>query len=293
MNVLHHLAMQSEALVILLQKTHSTDAEKLVLPSHQLAGSSLSRKHGLATFVHERLRYKLLDQSPLTSEIEWLCVNVDGYKIINAYKPPTTRLRSIDVPVLPHPCLYAGDFNCLHVDRSYDDDSLDGEYLAGGASINCLALLYNVKDAASFYSGRWNTGTNSDLAFASVGPNCRLTDRYVVEKFLRSQHRPSLITPSRFAMVVTSMPVKRWNFRKAKCSHYIALTNKFAKTLLPSDSLDVDAAYQDFCNIVKKAAKKTISCGYRNNYCIFCVGMQSVNPSIELSCSLLRETTQV
>ena len=62
------------------------------------------------------------------------------------------------------------------------------------------------------------------------------------------------------------MPVKRWNFRKAKCSHYIALTNKFAKTFLPPDSLDVDAAYQDFCNTIKKAAKKTIPRGYRNNY---------------------------
>ena len=49
-------------------------------------------------------------------------------------------------------------------------------------------------------------------------------------------------------------------------SHYIALTNKFAKTLLPSDSLDVDAAYQDFCNTIKKATKKTIPRRYRNNY---------------------------
>ena len=114
MNVLHHLAMQSEALVILLQETHCTDAEKLVLPNYQLAGSSLSRKHGLATFVHERLRYTLLDQSPPTSEIEWLCVDVDGYKIVNVYKPSPTRLRTLDLPVFPHPCLYAGDFNCRH-----------------------------------------------------------------------------------------------------------------------------------------------------------------------------------
>ena len=67
-------------------------------------------------------------------------------------------------------------------------------------------------------------------------------------------------------MAVTSMPVKQWNFRKAKESHYIALMNKSAKTLLPPDSLDVDAAYQDFCNTIKKAAKKTIPCRYRNNY---------------------------
>ena len=67
-------------------------------------------------------------------------------------------------------------------------------------------------------------------------------------------------------MAVPSMPVKRWNFCKAKWSHYIALTNKFAKTLFPPDSLDVDAAYQDFCNTIKKASKKTIPRGYRNNY---------------------------
>ena len=116
MNVLHYLAMQSEALVILLQETHCTDPEKLVLPNYQLAGSSLSRKHGLATFVHERLRYTLLDQSPPTTEIDWLCVDVNGYKIVNVYKPPPTRLRTLDLPVFPHPCLYAGDFNCRHAD---------------------------------------------------------------------------------------------------------------------------------------------------------------------------------
>ena len=168
--------------------------------------------------------------------------------------------------MFPHPCLYAGDFNCRHADWGYDDNSPDGECLAGWASINCLALLYNAKGPCQFFSSCWNTGTNPDLAFASVGLNSRLLDRRVLDKFPRSQHQPSLITPPRFAMAVPSMPVKQWNFHKAKWSHYIALTNKFAKTLLPPDTLDVDAAYQDFCNIIKKAAKKIIPRGYRNNY---------------------------
>ena len=124
------------------------------------------------------------------------------YKIVNVYKPPPTRLRTLDLQVFPHPCLYAGDFNCCHADWGYDDNSPDGECLAGWASVNYLALLYNAKDAASFYSGRWNTGTNPDLAFASVGPNSRLPDRRVLEKFPRSQHRPSLIAQPRFAMAV-------------------------------------------------------------------------------------------
>ena len=209
MNVLYHLTMQSEALIILLQETHCTDAEKLVLPNYQLAGSSLSRKHGLATFVHERLRYMLLDQSPPTSEIEWLCVDVDGYKIVNVYKPLPMQLQTLDLPVYPHPCLCASNFNHHHADWGYDDNSLDGECLTGWASINCLALLYNAKDAASFYSSHWNTGTNPDLAFTSVGSNSCLPDRRVLDKFPRSQHRPLLITPPRFAMAVPSMPVKQ------------------------------------------------------------------------------------
>ena len=125
MKVFRYLALQAEALVILLQETHCTDAEKLVLPNYQLAGSSLSRKHGLATFVHERLRYTHLDQSPLTSEIEWLYVVVDGYKIDNVYKLPPTLLRSLNFSVFPQTCLNAGDFNCRHVDWDYDDNSPD------------------------------------------------------------------------------------------------------------------------------------------------------------------------
>ena len=201
MNVFHYLALLSDALVILLQETHCIDAEKLILPSYELVGSWLNRKHGLATFVHKRLRHTLLDQSPLTSQIEWSCVDVDGYKIINVYEPPPTQLQSLDLPVFPHPCLYAGNFNCRHIDWGYDNNSPDdAERLAGWASINSLILLYNAKDTATFYSGRWNTGTNPDPAFAIVGPNSRLPDRRVLEKFPTSQHRSSLITPTRFAV---------------------------------------------------------------------------------------------
>ena len=55
--------------------------------------------------------------------------------------------------------------------------------------------------------------------------------------------------------------------------------NKFSKTLLPPNLLDVDVAYQDFCNITKKAVKKTSHAGIETT--IFRAGMQSVNSSIE------------
>ena len=171
------------------------------------------------------------------------------------------RLETLDLPVFPHPCLYAGDFNCRHADWvTMTTVRTVSVWLTGQVLI--VLPSYIMLRTASFYSGRWNTGTNPDLAFASASPNSCIPDRRVLKKFPRSQHRSSLTTPPRFAMAVPSMPVKGWNFRKAKWSHYIALTNKFAKTLLPPDSLDVDAAYQDFCNTIMKAPKKTIPCVY-------------------------------
>ena len=175
------------------------------------------------------------------------------------------RLQVSDLPVFPHPCLYAVDFNCPHVDWGNDANNTDGECLGGWASTNNLALLYNPKDAASFHPGRRNTTTNPDLAFVNIDSDSRLPDRHVLEKFSRSQDLPSPITPPRFARPVPSKPVKRWNFRKAKWSHYITLTNKLARALPLPDLSDMEQEYQCFCNAISTAAKKCIPGGRPNN----------------------------
>ena len=181
MNVLHHLAMQSEALVILLQETHCTDAEKLVLPNYQLAGSSSSRKHSLATFVHERLRYTLLDQYPPTSEIE--IEDVDGYKIVNVSKPPPTRLQSLDLPVFLTPvCTLAILIVVMLTGVTMITVRMVSAWLAGQVLI--VLPSYIMPRTLLAFSGRWNTVTNPDLAFASVRPNSCLPDRRSLKSFL-------------------------------------------------------------------------------------------------------------
>jgi len=67
----------------------------------------------------------------------------------------------------PHPSLYAGDFNCHHVSWGYST-SPGGDSLVSWAAANNLELLHSLKEIASFFSHRWNVGTNADLAFASV-----------------------------------------------------------------------------------------------------------------------------
>ena len=118
----------------------------------------------------------------------------------------------------------------------------------------------------AFILGRWNTGTNPDLAFTTVGPDSRLPYRRVLEKFPRSQHRPLLITPPRLSLPVPGRPVKQWNFHKANWSHYNSLINKLARNLPSPDSTNVDQAYQYLCNTISKAAKKAIPRGRRNTY---------------------------
>jgi len=75
-SIIEQLAYKNKAFIIVLQETHCTTADKLVIPSFSLAGSILSRNHGLATFVHERLEWSLVDQSQ--SETEWLYQRLSG-----------------------------------------------------------------------------------------------------------------------------------------------------------------------------------------------------------------------
>ena len=153
-----------------------------------------------------------------------------------------------------HLVFYAGVFNCPHVNWGYRTSSADGECLVAWASLNSLVPLHDPKDVATFHSDRWNTGTNLNLTFVSVDPDSCVPNRRILEKFPRSQHRPLLIVPPRLALPVPCKPDKRWNFGKANWSHYNALTNKLAKSLLPPDSPDVDLVYQDFCNAIRTAA---------------------------------------
>ena len=54
-SVIEQLAYKNKAFIIVLQETQCTTADKLLIPNFSLAGSVMSRNHGLTTFVHERL----------------------------------------------------------------------------------------------------------------------------------------------------------------------------------------------------------------------------------------------
>ena len=110
-------------------------------------------------------------------------MDIDGYRNVDVYKPPPTRLQASDLPAFPHPLLYAGDFNCSHVNWGYRTSSADEGCLVASASLNDLVPLHDPKDVATFHSGRWNTGTNPDFTFVSDGSDSRVPDRRILDKF--------------------------------------------------------------------------------------------------------------
>ena len=135
--------------------------------------------------------------------------------------------------------------------RGYNTTSTDGESLDSRVTSNNLGLYYNPKQTASFFSLRWNVGTNPDLASASFGQDSRLPDRRVPRKFPQSQHRPSLITPPRFKVPARSDPVKRWNFRKAVWKRFCLLIGECDERLPLPDTPNIGKAYQDICNFLQ------------------------------------------
>ena len=70
-SVIEQLPTTTRHSSFVIQETHYATEDKLVIPNFSLAGSVLSRKHALATFVHKRLEWLLVDQSPEQSETEW------------------------------------------------------------------------------------------------------------------------------------------------------------------------------------------------------------------------------
>ncbi|CAM4690332.1 unnamed protein product [Leuciscus chuanchicus] len=101
---------------------------------------------------------------------------------------------------------------------------------------------------STFYSARWNSTTNPDLAFPKWHNNQPLPVRHILDMFPRSHHRPSLITIPTMVQPVQGRDAKRWNFRKANWAGFTTLVNQAAAGL----------PHQCHSKMLLAAAKKNI-----------------------------------
>ena len=167
--------------------------------------------------------------------------------VVNVFKPPDTKLQGNFIPAFSSPCIYVGDFNSHSTTWVYQSTNSDGETLESWTSAAGLQLLYDPEQPDSLYSGRLNSITNPDLAFASISPS---PERLVLNPFPKSQHRPSLISPVNPIRTIPSKAVKRWNFRKANQPRFMHLVDiKFCRQPDPA-SADLDTAYTSIYKVL-------------------------------------------
>ena len=83
------------------------------------------------------------------------------------------------IPVFHTLCIYAGDFNCCHTDRVYNDINADEECLAAWAASNDLILLQSPKGYPTLHLRLWKSETNADLAWKNSNNLPTLNDEYL------------------------------------------------------------------------------------------------------------------
>ena len=150
---------------------------------------------------------------------EWSTISINNINITNLYHPPTGILDTSNLlPVSTASGIY-GDFNCHHKNWGYSTSDSNGKCLADWCSNHDLQVLYNPKQSATFESGRWQTSTNRDITFCTTISG-NVPEREVLNRFPRSQHRPSLIKVPSLIHFCKSRPIPRWNFRKANWSKF-------------------------------------------------------------------------
>ena len=161
-------------------------------------------------------------QSQADAEIEWMCISIADYNIVNIYIIQAPTLAYVTTVPTNVPLLQFKRWR--HIDWGYNTASSNGESLADWAANNHLALLFTRRNQTVSIPGAGEQGqTLTWLSRVSTQTALYQTD--VCLKFPRSQHRPSLIMAPKLVAPIPSAPVKRWNFKKADWNQCCLLTS--------------------------------------------------------------------
>ena len=252
--------------VLALQETHCSDDElgaRGHVPGFQLVGSVGHRVYGIATYVRLGIGESSVTHESCDDNIFILAVKVAELTIVNLYKPPNIGWPNAVLPTFQHPCIYAGDFNSHHSQWGYNTDDENGTNLSKWAEDNNLFLIYDAKDASTFYSARWNRGYSPDLSFCSCDSSLVPIParRKVLGTFPHSQHRPVVVSLGIQIPLIQSYPLPRWNFGKANWGEFTKRLDDGVRFIKP-----VVRNYDRFMGLVTHVAKQCIPRGVRKEY---------------------------
>ena len=222
---------------------------KLMIHNFALAGSVLSKNHGLATFVHERLEWSLVDQTPEKSGTEWSCVDVVWYirsltstnlHRRDSHQRPSRHSQSVCWRLQPPACQ-------LGLQHSISWPWEPG--LLGDSQQPCVAA--RPKGSSPFLLSSMERGHQPGPGLRECRPGQPTAWQTCARKVHAvTQHRPSLVMPPKLKVPAYSDPVKRWNFRKDDWKRFWFLTRKSVEWLPPPDTTNVGKAYQELPHIL-------------------------------------------
>ena len=248
--------------ILALQETHLEERSiaRLTVPEFEVISFLGHARFGIATLIKRELVDKVEEITKPSTHC--IGVKIGGITIYNVYKPPSQTWEFSVVPKKEHPVIYVGDFNSHHTRWGYCNPDPDGVRLADWADINNHQLIYDAKDKGTFTSRTWGT-TNPDLCFVSSDRTGRAlpTQRTILNRFTKSQHRPVVINVGLQIPILRSTPIPRWNLRKAHWDVYREYVEKVVPRIPPSVS-----NYERFSKLTITAARKAIPIGARKTY---------------------------
>ncbi|KAJ8387233.1 hypothetical protein AAFF_G00159520 [Aldrovandia affinis] len=233
-SVIEQLAYTFKALIILLQETHCVSADKLVLPNFALAGSILSRKHGLATFIHKsepvkrwNFRkanwkcFRLLTNkstrhlpSPNTNSVDQayqdfcsVLVKAAKKSIPRTCYSPVVKTRSEETRVLGGGCQYHRMESLSVLSTLASNRSSTGEqagFRRGRSTVDQVTLL--TQDIEDSFSAKKKAGAifvNLTAAYDTVwhrGLTCKLL------RLLPDRHMGSVLAPLLYNIYTYDLP---------------------------------------------------------------------------------------
>ena len=265
--VISKIALDLSIDVIALQETHTTQDKQLLIKGYTCITYQHHKQYGIATYAKVGLTASELCSSPVNSQLQWSAISICDQTILNVYKPPNVTWPSPLLPSLPKPVLYCGDFNSPHSAWGYTNDSPQGTQLMEWATTEDIHCLFCPKQPKSFLSSRWQTGTNPDLAFYDNLPDSTNdAHRTVLDRFPRSQHRPSVIIIGSVLRATNSSPTPRWNFEKANWKLFAELLDRRIVLADTIPKRGINDAYDKLCDAINHAALGSIPRGARKDY---------------------------
>lgn len=263
---LSKLSSQKQTDVLIIQETHKSDDDSLMrtgmIRNFKLVDSINHKKYGIATYAKTSIRDLTVTTKIDIDNIAVLVVKINGVSVMNIYKPPRIRW-SFDLPTFEHPAVYMGDFNSHHELWNYAENDANGETLIDWALNNELHLTFDAKDPQTFQSRNWDGVYNPDLCFVSTDENGNALPaiRSVYHCFSRSQHRTVFLEVGIQIPMIHSVPLPRWNFKKANWIQFQESVDKNVRWFKPQLE-----NFKRFSGVITAAAKRSIPRGYRKNY---------------------------